>query len=124
MKGGEKMDIKWENVSNQVIWDLVIKNGLRELTEDMRMDVFYDVDTDYLFAAILIDGIHLEFDESKNIVFIYSFDSLERYWKKKKNEISIDKDLEKQLENDRETWEDYVLKLYFEDWMQVKLPRL
>jgi len=116
------MDIKWENISNQVIWDLVIKNGLRELTEDMRMEVFYDVDTDYLFAAILIDGIHLEFDESKHITFIYSFDNLERYWKKKRDEISIDEDLKKQLENDKEAWEDYVLKLYTEDWMQVKLP--
>jgi len=125
MKGGEKMIIDWNNVDNKVVWDFVIERGLGDLKEGERMEVYYHTKNKELFASICsADWLHLGFDNPEEFVFIYSFENLEHYWVKKKEEITIDEDLLKQLEEDNNVWKDYVLKLYFEDWMQVKLPKL
>ena len=114
-----------QKIDNQLVWDFVKRNGLEDLSEDERMEVYYDKKSNELFAFILKDWIYLNLNEIEDYVFIYSFDNLKRYWEKKKDKVTIDLNkLQKLMEVDSLVWRDFVLAIYRAELMEIELPKI
>jgi len=118
------MKIKWEKVNNQLIWDIVMHNGLTDLHKNERIEVYYDRKEGEIITVFIRDGVHLNIDNPNRFVFIHSFDNLERYWEKKKKEIVISKKMQKKIDKEWFAWYDFVLGIYLADWMKTKIPEL